>query len=534
MCQLIAETIPASPFGGLPPGSAEEVAAECPTLRIKALRPAPDLYERLLHHIFNRLLVSEKVPEEAEEARCVFSIPDVERIGVAVNDLLPEFPLVEQLVLQPVLRAQEQKGSFVIRDSLKQKRGTSAASRPGVKCSMLSPAVTQNRDQLVPLDDSAGRRKIPSREAGKQPLFGLDSETLKTRMAQAGEPSWRGSQISEAIYQQRITELSEITTLALSLRQRLVAEGWEVGRPSIAQVFRSTDGTERYLVHGQSDNLTVETVWMPEGDDGESGDGSDAEPDEAGGRWQRATICVSSQVGCAVNCQFCLTARLGLQRNLSAAEIVGQVVAVLDRHRVEVGRDRVNLVFMGMGEPFLNYDNFMAAVRLLVGEIGLSPRRMTVSTSGIVPGIERFAQEPAELRPKLAISLNAPNDEIRGEVMPINRRWPIEAVIDALRKVQLRPRERVTFEYVLLGGVTDQPKHAAEVVRLVRRSGLPVKVNLIAWNPGPGIGYATPQPEAIDAFRRVLADQGVAVYLRKPRGRDIYAACGQLKRTIEG
>jgi 23S rRNA (adenine2503-C2)-methyltransferase len=209
------------------------------------------------------------------------------------------------------------------------------------------------------------------------------------------------------------------------------------------------------------------------------------------------------------------------------------VVAVLDRHGVEVGRDRVNLVFMGMGEPFLNYDNFMGAVRLLVKEVGLSPRRMTVSTSGIVPGIERFAQEPADVRPKLAISLNAPNDQIRNEIMPINRKWSIEAVVDAVRAVQFRPRERVTFEYVLLGGVTDRSQHAVEVARLVRESGLPAKVNLIAWNPGPGIACATPQAEAVEAFRRVLADAGIPVYLRKPRGRDIYAACGQLKRTVE-
>jgi 23S rRNA (adenine2503-C2)-methyltransferase len=238
-------------------------------------------------------------------------------------------------------------------------------------------------------------------------------------------------------------------------------------------------------------------------------------------------------VGCAVNCQFCLTAKLGLQRNLGAGEIAGQVLSVFERHGVQVGRDRVNLVFMGMGEPFLNYDNFMAAVRLLVRETGLSPQRMTVSTSGIVPGIERFAMEPAEFRPKLAISLNAPNDQVRGEIMPINRKWPIQAVMDAVRQVQLRPRERITFEYVLLGGVTDRPEHALEVARLVRRTGLPAKVNLIAWNPGPGIAYATPQPEAVEAFRATLAGEEIPTYLRKPRGRDIYAACGQLKRTVE-
>ncbi len=198
-----------------------------------------------------------------------------------------------------------------------------------------------------------------------------------------------------------------------------------------------------------------------------------------------------------------------------------------------MGRDRVNLVFMGMGEPFLNYDNFMAAVRLLVREVGLSPQRMTVSTSGIVPGIERFAQEPPDLRPKLAISLNAPNDAIRAEIMPINRKWPIAAVIEAVRRVPLRPRERITFEYVLLGGVTDRPEHAREVARLVRRTGLPAKVNLIAWNPGPDIAYSTPKPEAVEAFQRALAGEGIPVYLRQPRGRDIFAACGQLKRTVE-
>jgi 23S rRNA (adenine2503-C2)-methyltransferase len=355
-------------------------------------------------------------------------------------------------------------------------------------------------------------------------------------MVAVGEPAWRGQQLAEAIYHQRIDELDAISTLPKTLRQRLGGEGWRVGRPKIAQVFNSTDGTERYLVAGPGqDALTVETVWMPEGDDGESGDnGEQAETVNDEELHQRATICVSSQVGCAVNCQFCLTAKLGLQRNLTAGEIAGQVVAVLDRHSVEVGRDRVNLVFMGMGEPFLNYDSFMGAVRLLVQEVGLSVQRMTVSTSGIVPGIERFAAEPPELRPKLAISLNAPNDKVRDEIMPVNRKWPIEAVMEAVRRVPLRPRERITFEYVLLGGVTDRPQDAREVARLARRTGLPVKVNLIAWNPGPGIAYETPRAEAVETFRQTLIAGGIAAYLRKPRGRDIYAACGQLKRTVEG
>jgi 23S rRNA (adenine2503-C2)-methyltransferase len=412
---------------------------------------------------------------------------------------------------------------------------------------MLTPAVSRDTSQLVRLDSA------PPTDGSGKPLFGLDAAALSAIVKDFGEPAWRGRQLAEAIYRQRVTDLEGITTLPKPLRARLEQAGWETGRPRIVQIFRSVDGTERYLVECQNRNParnadTVETVWMPEGDGGEAGEETGLEERESAGperfhdrstgnppgkSWSRATICVSSQVGCAVNCEFCLTAKLGLQRNLTAGEIAGQVVAVLDRHHVEVGRDRVNLVFMGMGEPFLNYANFMGAVRLLVHEVGLSPQRMTVSTSGIVPGIEQFAEEPAEVRPHLAISLNAPNDQIRGEVMPINRKWPIEAVLDAVRRVRFRPRERVTFEYVLLGGVTDRLEHARELARLVRRSGLPAKVNLIAWNPGPGIPYAMPLPEAVESFRASLSAESIPVYVRQPRGRDIYAACGQLKRTME-
>jgi 23S rRNA (adenine2503-C2)-methyltransferase len=399
--------------------------------------------------------------------------------------------------------------------------------------------VNKHLIHLVRIDNSAQKSESQASAQGQEPsdppLFGLDAEALAARMVSANEPAWRGRQLAEALYHQRIAELSEITTLPKLLRQRLIAEGWQVARPAITQVFQSIDGTERYLIQCQGREAdTVETVWMPEGDNGESGDDSDSDPaDEGAKHWCRATICVSSQVGCAVNCQFCLTARLGFRRNLSAGEIAGQVLAVFERHGVEVGRDRVNLVFMGMGEPFLNYDNFMAAVRLLVRDVGLSPQRMTVSTSGIVPGIVRFAREPAEFRPRLAISLNAPNDAIRGEIMPINRKWPIKSLVDAVRQVQLRPRERITFEYVLLGGVTDRPEDARELSRLVRRTGLPIKVNLIAWNPGLGIPCTMPQPEAVEAFRSALVDAGIPTSLRQPRGRDIYAACGQLKRTVE-
>ncbi|HEX4321672.1 MAG TPA: radical SAM protein, partial [Acidobacteriaceae bacterium] len=222
-----------------------------------------------------------------------------------------------------------------------------------------------------------------------------------------GEKGYRGRQLAEALYRQRATHLDQITTLPQVLREKLSSAGWEIGRPQIAESFKSVDGTERYLI--QTGTQTVETVWMPEGDDGaEYSEDADVEGTSSGtaSAFRRATICVSSQIGCAVNCQFCLTAKLGLQRNLTPGEIAGQVVAVLERHRIELNKSRVNLVFMGMGEPFLNYDNFMAAVRLLIDEVGIAAPRMTVSTSGIVPGILRFAQE--KVRPKLAISLNAP------------------------------------------------------------------------------------------------------------------------------
>ena len=391
---------------------------------------------------------------------------------------------------------------------------------------MLCAAVNPPSEQLVGLDAN------PPKQGSGRLLFGLDAAALAECMTNLGEPGWRGRQLGEALYRQRVTEIEAISTLPKALRAQLKEKGWQVGRPGLEQVFVSQDGTERYLVGGVAGPETVEAVWMPEGDGGEAGDGSEAGESERRG-WDRATICVSSQVGCAVNCQFCLTARLGLQRNLTAGEIAGQVVSILDRHHVEVGRDRLNLVFMGMGEPMLNYDSWMAAVRLLVEEVGLSPQRMTVSTSGIVPGIERLAQEPAEVRPKLAISLNAPNDEVRSEVMPVNRKWSIDAVLEAVRGLRLRPRERVTFEYVLLGGVTDQREHAAQVARLERRAGFPVKVNLIAWNPGPGVPYAMPVEGAVEAFKQALVAEDVPVYLRRPRGRDIYAACGQLKRTVE-
>jgi 23S rRNA (adenine2503-C2)-methyltransferase len=361
-------------------------------------------------------------------------------------------------------------------------------------------------------------------------LFGLWNEELSEVLREFELPRYRIRQLETALYRQKVASLEEVTTWPKELRERVAAAGLRVGLPRIVETFTSADGTERYLIAG-NDGQTVETVWMPEGDGGEEGDAS---PDERPGseskkEWSRATICVSSQIGCAVNCQFCLTARLGIIRNLTAGEIAGQVAAVLKRHDAEPRRDRINLVLMGMGEPFLNYEAFMAAVRLLAGPMEIPESRMTVSTSGIVPGILRFAGE--RVRPKLAISLNAPNDAIRESIMPVTRKWSIGDVVDAVRQVPLRPRERITFEYVLLAGVNDSPEQADEVVRMVRRAQFPAKVNLIAWNPGPDVPFSMPSTENVARFQERLREQGVPAFIRRPRGRDIYAACGQLKRT---
>ena len=362
-----------------------------------------------------------------------------------------------------------------------------------------------------------------TRQAG---LLGLTLEEL-TRLVQAvGEPAYRGRQLFDALYRQRVPTLDQVTTLPQELRRRLTEAGHEVGLPRIEKSFQSVDGTIRYLI-AFADGQTVETVWMPEGDDGEAGDGSEAGTGPAE-PFQRATICVSSQIGCAVDCQFCLTALLGVQRNLSAGEIVGQVLAVLRDRQVDPQQRRVNLVFMGQGEPFLNYDNFMQAVRLLAAGVGISTQRMTVSTSGIVPRIRDFGQEA--VRPKLAISLNGSNDEVRTRIMPINRKWDLEKLMAAAREFPLRDRERLTFEYVLLEGVNDSVENAREVVALLR--GMKAKVNLIALNPGPGIPFSTPAEERVHGFQQVLTTAGIPAFVRRPRGRDIYAACGQLKRTV--
>lgn len=364
-------------------------------------------------------------------------------------------------------------------------------------------------------------------------LLSLSNQELTELVQRLGEPSFRGKQLADAIFRHMRDSLADVSNLPNSLKQRLAEEDIQVGLPRIAQRFTSVDGTVRYLME-LSDGESVETVWMPEGDFGEAGDGTEAGREElasldAKPARARATICVSSQVGCAVNCQFCLTALLGVKRNLGPGEIVGQVLAVLRDHSVDLERERMNIVFMGMGEPFLNYDNFMKSVRLLVEEVHFPESRMTVSTSGMMPRILDFGLEP--VRPKLAISLNAPNDEIRERIMPITRKWNIATLLDAARQFPLRPRERLTFEYVLLEGVNDLPEHAREVAQ--RLGNLRCKVNLIAFNPGPEIPYTMPAHERVLGFQSSLVNAGIPTFIRRPRGRDIYAACGQLKRTLQ-
>src|SRR5580700_10933362 len=362
-------------------------------------------------------------------------------------------------------------------------------------------------------------------------LLGMDREEIIALVSEAGEPSYRAKQIMEAVYRQRVETLEEISTLPQGFRERLAGSGVTVGAARIEKKFVSVDGTVRYLI-GLADGQSVETVWMPEGDGGEAGDGSEAGelPQSGAARAVgRSTICISSQVGCAVDCQFCLTALLGVKRNLTAGEIVGQVCAVLQDQKVSPPEDRINLVFMGMGEPFLNYENFVKASRLLVEGVGIAERRMTVSTAGIVPRIRDFGGET--IRPKLAISLNASNDALRTRVMPVNKKWTLAMLMAAAREFPLRTREWITFEYVLLGGVNDNPENAREVAELLR--GLRCKVNVIALNPGPGIDFTTPSVERVAAFQKILRDAGIPAFVRRPRGRDIYAACGQLKRTVE-
>jgi 23S rRNA (adenine2503-C2)-methyltransferase len=341
-------------------------------------------------------------------------------------------------------------------------------------------------------------------------LLGKSAEELREFAASLGEKPFRGAQLYHALYAERRFEFSRMTNMPAALRERLAQEAC-ITPPGIARQFASVDGSIRYLFSiggpigdGAQKPAQIEAVFMP--------------------RDGRQTICISTQAGCAVDCHFCLTAQLGLIRNLSPGEILGEVLVALEENREHLA-PQTNVVLMGQGEPLLNYDATMAAVRILLDPKGvaLAPRHVTLSTSGIVPGIERLGQE--KIRPSLAISLNASSDEQRDALMPINRKYPLSVLLDACERYPLRPREYFTFEYVLLGGVNDTLEDARRVVRLIAR--IRAKVNLIPWNPG-NLPYRAPTAESIEEFQRILVDKGVPTFVRYSRGQDVFAACGQL------
>jgi 23S rRNA (adenine2503-C2)-methyltransferase len=344
-------------------------------------------------------------------------------------------------------------------------------------------------------------------------LLGQSAEELRTFMQSLGEPGYRGAQIYRALYAERRFDVAKMSNLPLALRERLAREA-VVALPQIVRRYASGDGTVRYVLalpaaesSGElkaTKPATVETVFMPEEN--------------------RQTICISTQAGCAVDCHFCLTATLGLIRNLTAGEIVGQVLIALDENRASL-KPQTNVVLMGQGEPLLNYEPVMAALRILLDANGvaITPKHATLSTSGIIPGIERLGGE--KVRPKLAISLNASSNEQRDKIMPINRKYPIEDLLAACARYPLRPWEHLTFEYVLLGGFNDTPEDARRAAKLL--ANLRAKVNLIPWNPGE-LPYKEPDAARIEEFRRILEEKGARAFVRYSRGQDVMAACGQL------
>jgi 23S rRNA (adenine2503-C2)-methyltransferase len=357
-------------------------------------------------------------------------------------------------------------------------------------------------------------------------LLGKSKDELREMCVAIGESAYRGGQIFHALYAERKFEVGQITNLPADFRGRLAAEA-TITMPVVKQRFESRDGSVRYLF----DLGTAEKTFYTEGtEDTEGAEKSKSlrpasveavfMPSEG-----RQTICVSTQAGCAVDCQFCMTAQLGLIRNLTAGEIMAQVLLPLEEHKERLA-PRTNIVLMGQGEPLLNYDAVMAALRILLDPtgVGIAPRHATLSTSGIVPGIERLAGE--KLRPKLAISLNASCDEQRDALMPINKKYPLRVLLEACKKFPRGKREYVTFEYVLLGGVNDAPEDARRVAKMMTDLGR-VKVNLIPWNPG-ALPFAEPTPERVRAFHKILLEKGVPVFTRYSRGRDVMAACGQL------
>jgi 23S rRNA (adenine2503-C2)-methyltransferase len=337
-------------------------------------------------------------------------------------------------------------------------------------------------------------------------LLGLSKDELREFMASLGELPYRARQLFSAMQRRRMTTFDPMTDLPKTLRH-ILDEHAVVTRTTIDSVFTSSDGTRRFLLK-LGDGREVESVFMPQE--------------------RRDTICISSQVGCPLACDFCMTGVIGLKRNMTVGEIVSQVVIVLNEvYGVGVETPhRTNIVMMGMGEPLLNYDEVMKSIRLMADDEGLAiaARRVTLSTAGIVPRIYDLARE--EVRPRLAISLTAANDELRDRLFPINRKYPLADLIGACRSYPLGERERLTFEYVMLAGVNDSDVQAQELVRLL--AGIRAKVNLIPHNPAPELPYQASPMERILAFQNALTAAGLPSFIRRPRGQDISAACGQL------
>jgi 23S rRNA (adenine2503-C2)-methyltransferase len=357
-------------------------------------------------------------------------------------------------------------------------------------------------------------------------LIGLDAAEMREFMSGLGEKPFRARQLYDAVYRRRITDFEAMTDLPKTLR-RILEEHAVVTRTRIHDLFLSSDGTRRYLLK-LADGREVEAVFMP---------------DE-----RRDTVCISSQVGCPLACDFCMTGVIGLKRNMTAGEIVSQIVLVLNEvygragetppgaARAALDKDlrddrrarkfHTNIVMMGMGEPLLNYDNVMKSVKLFAADEGLAitPRRVTLSTAGIVPRIYDLARE--DIRPRLAISLTAATDELRDRLFPINRKYPLAELMEACRKFPLGDRERLTFEYVMLAGVNDSDRDARELVRLL--SNTKAMVNIIPHNPAPELPYLSSPMDRILQFQSILTRSGLPSFIRRPRGQDISAACGQL------
>lgn len=341
-------------------------------------------------------------------------------------------------------------------------------------------------------------------------LTGSTQSELSDLVKQFGEPSYRAQQIFTAVQQRRVRSFDEITSLPKEFRAKL-NERAAISTLRLESRYLSTDGTRRYLMKTHDDR-PVETVFIPEE--------------------RRDTICFSSQSGCPLQCTFCLTAQLGLLRNLTAGEIVEQIIVALnDAYGAGAKTPRgTNLVGMGAGEPFLNFEALLKAIRIMGDKEGLHivANRVTVSTAGIAPRIRELATVPD--RPHLAISLAAPTDELRNQLMPINKKWPLDELLDACKEFEqsLKPTERFTFEYVMLRGVNDSDEQARQLANLMNRHSLRAKVNLIPHNPAEPLPYQPSTEERVRSFRKILEAKGVQTFVRKPRGRDILAACGQL------